>query len=168
MENTVYLNDLAMKLAGSLPEVGSEAPDFMLAAQDLNDIRLSDYHGRRVVLNIFPSLDTDVCAASVRRFNEMAAKLENTSVLCISEDLPFAATRFCVANGIKDVATGSTFRSSFGENYGVRIIDGPMRGLLARAIVVVDEEGLVIGTSLCEQITSEPDYELVMSLLKKK
>lgn len=92
-----------MRLAGNLPEAGMDAPDFLLAAQDLNDIRLSDYKGRRVVLNIFPSLDTDVCAASVRRFNEMAAKMDNTSVLCISEDLPFAATRFCTANGIERV-----------------------------------------------------------------
>lgn len=167
MEKTVYLNDLAMKLEGHFPEAGEEAPDFLLAAQDLNDIRLSDYKGRRVVLNIFPSLDTEVCAMSVRKFNEMVAKLENTSVLCISEDLPFAASRFCVANGIKDVTTGSTFRSSFGENYGVRIIDGPMRGLLARGVVVVDENGIVLGSSLCEQITSEPDYEYVHSLLKR-
>lgn len=166
MEKTVFFNGLEMKLAGELPEVGSVAPDFLLAAQDLNDIRLSDYKGRRVVLNIFPSLDTDVCAASVRKFNEMAAKLENTSVLCISEDLPFAASRFCVANGIKDVTTGSTFRSSFGENYGVKILDGPLRGLLARAIVVVDEEGFVKGVSLCEQVTDEPDYAFVLDLLK--
>lgn len=166
MEKKVYLNGLEMKLAGELPLVGQLAPDFMLAAQDLNDIRLSDYKGRRVVLNIFPSLDTDVCAASVRRFNEMAAKLENTSVLCVSEDLPFAASRFCVANGIKNVSTGSTFRSSFGENYGVKILDGPMRGLLARGVVVVDENGMVIGVSLCDQITDEPDYDFVLSLLK--
>lgn len=167
MEKSVYLNELEMKLAGELPLVGEVAPDFLLAAQDLNDIRLSDYKGRRVVLNIFPSLDTDVCAASVRKFNEMAAKLKNTSVLCISEDLPFAASRFCVANGIKDVTTASTFRSSFGENYGMKILDGPMRGLLARGIVVVDEEGIVKGVSLCEQITDEPDYEFVLELLKK-
>lgn len=166
MENKVYLNGLEMKLVGELPLVGMQAPDFLLAAQDLNDIRLSDYKGRRLVLNIFPSLDTDVCAASVRHFNEMVAKLENTSVLCISEDLPFAASRFCVANGIKNVTTGSTFRSSFGENYGVKILDGPMRGLLARAVVVINEEGEVIGVSLCDQITSEPNYELVLSLLK--
>lgn len=166
MEKTVFLNDLAMRLAGNLPLVGQEAPDFLLAAQDLNDIRLSDYKGRRVVLNIFPSLDTDVCAMSVRHFNEMAARLENTSVLCVSEDLPFAASRFCVANGIRNVTTGSAFRSSFGENYGVKILDGPMRGLLARAVVVVDENGLVSGVSVCDQITSEPDYDFVLSLLK--
>lgn len=166
MGNKVFFNGLEMKLAGELPAIGDEAPDFELAAQDLNDIRLSDYKGRRLVLNIFPSLDTDVCAASVRRFNEMAAKLENTSVLCISEDLPFAASRFCVANGIKDVSTGSAFRSAFGANYGVEIIDGPMRGLLARAVIVIDESGKVVGVSLCDQITSEPDYDYVISLLK--
>lgn len=167
MKNTVYLNELAMNLAGQLPEVGNDAPDFTLAAQDLGDIKLSDYKGHRLVLNIFPSMDTEVCAASVRRFNEMASKLDNTHVLCVSEDLPFAATRFCVANGIKNVATGSSFRSIFGDVYGVRIEDGPMRDLLARAVVVIDENGKVIGVSLCDQITDEPDYDFVMSLLTK-
>lgn len=166
MGKTVFLNGLEMSLSGKLPETGVAAPDFILAAQDLSDIRLSDYKGRRVVLNIFPSLDTEVCAMSVRKFNEMASKLDNTSVLCISEDLPFAATRFCSANGIKNVSTGSTFRSSFGEDYGVKIADGPMRGLMARGVVVVDENGKVAGVSLCDQITSEPDYDFVLSLLK--
>lgn len=166
MEKIVYFNQMPVRLAGNLPKVGDAAPDFMLAAQDLNDIRLSDYKGRRVVLNIFPSLDTDVCALSVKKFNEMVAKLKNTSVLCVSEDLPFAAARFCVANGIKNVETGSSFRSSFGENYGMRILDGPLRGLLTRGIIVVNEDGDVAGVSICDQIASEPDYDFVFSILK--
>lgn len=166
MENTVYFNGIPMRLVGRMPEVGKKAPQFTLTAQDLSDITLDDFKGRRLVLNIFPSLDTDVCAASVRRFNVMASELNNTSVLCVSADLPFAASKFCAANDIKNVTTGSSFRSSFGKDYGVEIADGPLRKLLARAIVVIDEDGKVIGTSLCGQITDEPDYDYVISLLK--
>lgn len=166
MANKTYLNDLEMSLEGNLPSLNEKAPDFSLTAQDLSDMHLSDFKGRRVVLNIFPSLDTEVCAASVRKFNVMATELDNTSVICVSADLPFAASRFCVANGIKDVHTGSTFRSSFGRDYGVKIADGPMRGLMARAVIVIDEEGYVKGVSLCEAITSEPDYDYVLSILK--
>lgn len=166
MENTVYFNGIPMRLAGRMPEVGEMAPKFTLTAQDLSDITLDDFKGRRLVLNIFPSLDTDVCAASVRRFNVMASELENTSVLCVSADLPFAASKFCAANDIKNVSTGSSFRSSFGKDYGVEIADGPLRKLLARAIVVIGEDGKVIGTSLRGQITDEPDYDYVISLLK--
>lgn len=165
MEQTIFLNGLPMHTCGSLPKVGTEAPDFTLVAKDLSEIKLSDYRGRRVVLNIFPSLDTDVCAASVRRFNADASKLRDTIVVCVSADLPFAAGKFCVANGIENVVTGSSFRSDFGKDYGVAITDGPMAGLLARALVVVDENGRVIATSLCEQITEEPDYELVKQVL---
>lgn len=166
MENTVYFNGIPMRLSGRMPEVGENAPYFTLTAQDLSDITIDDFKGRRLVLNIFPSLDTDVCAASVRKFNELAASLPNTSVLCVSADLPFAAARFCVANGIENVTTGSSFRSSFGKDYGVEIADGPLRKLLARALVVIDEEGKVMGSSLCGQITDEPDYDFVISLLK--
>ena len=119
------------------------------------------------MLNIFPSLDTDVCAASVRRFNKMAAELPNTSVLCVSKDLPFAAARFCVANGIDNVTTASAFRSSFGKDYGVELVDGPLHGLLARALVLIDENGKVMATSLCQEITEEPDYDLVLRMLGK-
>lgn len=166
MKKKVSLNGLEMSLIESVPEIGDIAPDFTLAAQDLSDIHLSDFRGRNVVLNIFPSLDTDVCAASVRKFNEMASKLENTSVICVSADLPFAASRFCVANGIKNVSTGSTFRSTFGDDYGVKIADGPMGGLMARAIIVIGPDGVVTGVSVCDQITSEPDYDYVLNLLK--
>ena len=167
METTVFLNGMPMHLIGNLPAVGTEAPNFVLAAQDLSDISLDQFRGKRVVLNIFPSVDTPVCAASVRRFNEDASKLDNTVVVCVSEDLPFALGRFCAANDIKNVYTGSAFRSDFGKAYGVEIVDGPMRGLLARSVVVLDENGKVLGTNLCEQITEEPDYAFVEGLLKK-
>lgn len=162
---TVFLNGLAMKIHGPLPEVGQKAPGFCLVRQDLTEVKAEDYLGHRLVLNIFPSMDTEVCAASVRRFNTMAASLPDTRVLCVSMDLPFAATRFCTANGIENVATGSGFRSTFGKDYGVEIEDDPMCGLYARAVVVIDAQGNVAGVSLCEQITDEPDYEFVKKLL---
>ena len=166
METTVFLNGLPMHLIGNLPAVGTEAPDFVLVNKDLQDFNLHDFKGKRVVLNIFPSLDTPVCAASVRRFNKDVAGMKNTVVVCVSEDLPFAMARFCAANDIENVYTGSAFRSDFGKTYGVELVDGPMRGLLARAVVVIDENGKVIGTNLCEQITEEPDYQFVENLLK--
>lgn len=167
METTVYLNGNPMHLVGNLPKVGDEAPYFVLVDKDLKDFNLHEYRGKRVVLNIFPSIDTPVCAASVRRFNKDVAGLDNTAVICISEDLPFAAANFCATNDIENVRTGSAFRSDFGQNYGMEIADGPMRGLLARGVVVIDENGKVIGTNLCEQITTEPDYNFVEGLLKK-
>lgn len=168
MPQTVYLNGEPMHTIGDLPKVGTEAPAFSLVAKDLTMVTLHDYKGRRLVLNIFPSLDTDVCAASVRRFNKMAAELPNTSVLCVSKDLPFAAARFCVANGIDNVTTASAFRSSFGKDYGVELVDGPLHGLLARALVLIDENGKVMATSLCQEITEEPDYDLVLRMLEKR
>ena len=162
---TVFLNGMAMHTCGHLPKVGEKAPELHLVGQDLMEINLEKYKGHRLVLNIFPSMDTDVCAASVRRFNADVAKLEDTRVLCVSMDLPFAATRFCTANGIKNVATGSGFRSQFGTKYGVRIEDCLMQGLYARALVIIDRDGTVIGTSLCEQITEEPDYDFVKKIL---
>ncbi len=144
---------------GDLPEVGAQAPDFKLTAGDLSDVTLENYAGKKLVLNIFPSLDTDVCAASVRRFNEEAAGLDNTDVLCISKDLPFAQSRFCGAEGLDNVTTLSCFRyRTFGDNYGVRIVDGPIAGLMARAIVVIDEGGKVIYTEQVPEIAQEPDY----------
>ena len=155
-----------MSIVGSLPEVGTQAPDFTLVAQDLSEIKLSDYAGKRVVLNIFPSMDTDVCAASVRRFNVEASSLPDTVVICVSMDLPFAATRFCTANGIKNVTTGSGFRSDFGKAYGVEIADGPMRGLYARSLVIIDRDGTVLANELVSEITNEPDYALATAKLK--
>ncbi len=163
----VAFNGTPVTLAGKLPEVGSDAPAFTLTGQDLSDITLEGLRGKRVVLNIFPSLDTDVCAASVRRFNKEASEMENTVVLCVSEDLPFAAARFCTVNGIENVKTASGFRSDFGKTYGIEITDGPLRGLYARGLVIIDENGKVIGTSLCKDIVEEPDYEYAKTLLKK-
>lgn len=163
---TVNFQGNAMPLKGNIPEVGHRAPDFILTAQDLSDIKLEDLRGKRIVLNIFPSLDTDVCAASVRKFNSEASKYANTVVICVSMDLPFAATRFCTVNGIENVITGSGFRSDFGEKYGMAFADGPLRDLYSRGIIVIDEAGKIIGISICEEVTNEPDYEYVKDILK--
>lgn len=163
---TVKLGGNSVQIAGPLPKVGEEAPNFALVGRDLSEISLHDLRGQRVVLNIFPSIDTDVCAASVRRFNKDATQYPDTQVLCVSMDLPFAAGRFCAAEGIDNVRTASAFRSDFGKTYGVEILEGPLRGLFARSLVVIDAEGKVIGSSLCEEITEEPDYDFVHKLLK--
>ncbi len=166
---TVYLAGNACHTYGLLPEVGSTAPDFTLAGPDLSEISLSQFAGKRVVLNIFPSLDTEVCARSVRRFNEEASKLADTVVVCVSMDLPFAMGRFCTANGIKDVLVGSAFRSpAFGQKYGVELVDGPLKGLLTRAVIIVDENGKVVFRDLVEDITNEPDYDAALKVLDKK
>lgn len=151
---------------GELPAVGSDAPSFVLTAQDLSDITLDDLKGKQIVLNIFPSLDTEVCAASVRRFNQDAAKYPDTVVLCVSQDLPFAASRFCTVNGIDNVKTGSGFRSDFGKTYGVEIAEGPLKGLYARSVVIIGKDGKVKGVELVDEMTNEPDYEAAEALLK--
>lgn len=163
---TTKFNGTPVVTVGELPKVGDKAPDVFLTAQDLNDFSIDGLKGKNIVLNIFPSLDTDVCAASVRRFNQDAASLPDTVVVCVSADLPFAAKRFCVANGIENVMTGSTFRSEFGEKYGVEIQDTPFRGLMARAVVVIDKEGNVKYSEIVEDITHEPDYEAAEKALK--
>ncbi len=151
---------------GELPAVGSPGPAFTLAGGDLSDVTLSDFAGRRLVLNIFPSIDTQVCAASVRRFNELAAGMENTAVLNVSADLPFAQSRFCGAEGIDKVQSASTFRNvDFGDTYGVRLADGKLAGLMARAVVVVDEQGNVVHSQLVPEIAQEPDYEAALAAL---
>lgn len=154
-----------MNTVGELPVAGSIAPDFTLTGVDLADVKLSDFAGKRLVLNIFPSLDTPVCALSVRRFNQEAAGFADTVVLCVSMDLPFADARFCSANNIEGVKVASAFRSDFGTEYGVLIADGPMKGLLARALVVIDKDGRVLGSSLNTEIAEEPDYDFVKKLL---
>lgn len=166
MLNSVLFQGNPMHIYGNVPEAGTAAPNFALVGKDLSEICLHDFKGKRVVLNIFPSLDTDVCAASVRRFNVDASKLENTVVLCVSMDLPFAAQRFCVANGIENVAPASGFRSDFGKNYGMELTDGPLRGLYARGLIIIDEEGKIKGTSICREITEEPDYQFAIDMLK--
>ncbi|MFA6173563.1 MAG: thiol peroxidase [Kiritimatiellales bacterium] len=155
-----------IQTAGELPVKGSAAPDFTLVKQDLSETVLADYKGKRLVLNIFPSIDTGVCAMSVRKFNEKAAALTNTAVLCVSMDLPFAQSRFCGAEGIKNVVTASAFRSAFGEHYGVTIAEGPLTGLLSRAMVVINESGKVIYTEQVPEIAQEPNYDAALAALK--
>jgi thioredoxin-dependent peroxiredoxin len=157
----------AIHTAGILPEVGSQAPDFSLVKADLSAVTLAEFKGKKVVLNIFPSLDTPVCAASVRRFNAEANKLENTVILCISRDLPFAQTRFCAAEGLKNVITASEYKDSkFSDSYGVKIADGPLEGLLSRAIVIVDPSSKVTYVEQVPEIAQEPDYEKALAALK--
>lgn len=164
---TVTFQGQPVRLAGALPAVGTEAPDFRAVRGDLSEVRLNDLRGRRIVLNVFPSLDTSVCAASVRRFNKEAAALDNTVVLCVSADLPFAQSRFCAAEGLERVVPVSTFRNaSFGQDYGLRICDGPLAGLLSRAVVVLDKEGRVVHAQLVGEITQEPDYEAALAALR--
>lgn len=151
--------------SGELPAVGSTAPAFDLVGSDLSAVTSESLAGKKVVLNIFPSVDTGVCATSVRTFNEKAAGLEGTAVINVSADLPFAAGRFCAAEGIENVSTGSTFRSSFATDYGVKMNDGPLAGLLARSVVVLDADGKVLYTQLVDEITTEPDYDSALAAL---
>jgi len=150
--------------AGELPEVGEKAPSFSLVDADLQEFSLADLSGR-VVLSIFPSIGTGVCQASVRRFNELASGLDNTTVLNVSVDLPFATKAFCAAEGLENVKVGSAFRSSFGDDYGVRLTDSKFEGLLARSIVVIDEDGKVVHSELVPDIGSEPDYDAAIAAL---
>ncbi len=150
---------------GDLPAKGEKAPEFTLTGTDLADLTPADFEGRRVVLNIFPSIDTGVCAQSVRTFNERAASLTDATVVCASADLPFALKRFCGAEGIENVTTASNFRSDFGTQYGVEMTDGPMKGLLARSVVVLDTDGTVLHTELVPDITQEPDYDAALAVL---
>ncbi len=157
----------AINTIGELPALGTAAPDFILTKNDLADVSIKDFKGSTIVLNIFPSIDTPVCATSVRKFNERAAKLNNIAVLCISKDLPFAQGRFCGAEGIKNVTTLSELRNcDFGKNYGVRIVDGPLAGLFARSIVVIDSNGKIAYTQLVSEITEEADYDKAIASLK--
>lgn len=156
----------AINTGGSLPNVGDVAKDFELIKSDLSPAKLSDYKGQRVVLNIFPSVDTGICAQSVREFNKKAADLTNTKVLCISRDLPFAQARFCGAEGIENVETLSDFATGdFGKNYGLDIVDGVFANLHSRAVVVLDEEGVVMYTEQVPEIAQEPNYEAAMKVL---
>jgi len=151
---------------GELPQVGEQIVDFKMVANDLSEKTLSDFKGVKLVLNIFPSLDTGTCAASVRKFNAEASKLENTKVLCISKDLPFAQARFCGAEGLEDVINLSDFRyGSFGKDFQVEIADGPLAALLSRAIIVVDETGKIVYTEQVPEIVDEPNYDKALAAL---
>lgn len=157
-----------VSLYGELPKVGEIAPSFNLTGAALDEIRNSDFEGKKIVINVFPSLDTPVCATSVRKFNVEASKLPDTVVLCVSMDLPFAMGRFCSANEIDNVVPASAFRSpEFGEEYGMLMENGPLRGLLARCVIVVGEDGKVKYTEMVPDITSEPDYAAALDAVRK-
>jgi thioredoxin-dependent peroxiredoxin len=160
------LGDNTVNTIGNLPEVGSDAPAFALTGSDLKDVTLQQFAGKNLILNIFPSIDTGVCATSVREFNKRAASLTNTAVLCVSKDLPFAMKRFCGAEGITNVSTATDFRNrGFSADYGVELADGAFAGLHARAVVVIDASGKVKHTELVPQIGQEPNYEAALAVL---
>lgn len=151
---------------GELPKLGSKIPTFTLTKADLSEMTNVDLAGKRAILNIYPSIDTATCAASTHKFNELASSLKNTTVVCVSADLPFAQRRFCGAAGLTNVQTASSFRSDFGKTFGVTLLDGVMRGVLARAVIVVDEQGTVIHTELVAEIADEPNYEAAIKVLE--
>ena len=155
-----------VRVDGRFPVAGEQARPFTLVGKDQADVSLASFKGKRKLLNIFPSVDTGVCATALRKFNELASKPDNAVVLGISADLPFAQARFCGAEGISNVQNGSCFRSDFGNSFGVKILDGALKGLLARAIVVVDEQGVVTHTELVSEIAQEPNYDAALAALR--
>jgi len=162
----ITLRGNPVNTSGFLPAKGTKAPDFTLVKSDLSNLSLKELAGKKVILNISPSLDTGVCATAVRKFNQMAAGKDNTVVLAITKDLPFAQSRFCSTEGITNVMALSGFRNGeFGKDYGVDILDGPMAGLYARSIVVVDEKGNVVYTELVPETVQEPDYDKALAAL---
>ena len=161
----VTLGGNPVHTSGDLPAVGASAPGFSLVGADLGEYDASAFEGKNVILNIFPSIDTPTCATSVRQFNERAAGMDETVVLCVSADLPFAMGRFCGAEGIENVKVGSTFRSDFGSDYGVTLTDGKLQGVLARAVVVIGPDGTVKHTELVAEIGQEPNYDAALAAL---
>ncbi len=165
---TTKLKGNSIKISGALPRIGSKAKDFLLTGNDLADKTLADFKGQKILLNIFPSVDTGVCAMSVRKFNAEAAKVKKAVILCISRDLPFAFARFCGAEGIDKVTTLSELRNrDFGKDYGLEMVTGPLAGLLARAVIIIDTEGKIAYRELVDDITHEPDYKAALQELKK-
>ena len=163
---TLTLGGNTINTIGNLPTVGTKAPEFELVKEDLSVVKLSDYAGKKLVLNIFPSVDTGTCAASVRTFNEKASSLTNTTVLCISRDLPFAQKRFCGGEGLKNVENLSDFKTgSFGKNYGLEITDSVLSGLHSRVVIVLDENSNVVYTEQVAEIADEPNYEAALAVL---
>lgn len=163
----VTLKGNQIETAGNLPESGSIAPAFTLVKTDLSEVSLIDFSGKNLVLNIFPSIDTGTCAMSVRTFNEKAANLENTSVLCVSMDLPFALNRFCGAEGIENVIAASGFRSSFGKDYGLTFTSGPLKGLYSRCVVIINAQSQVVYTQQVAEIVDEPDYNAALAAISR-
>jgi thioredoxin-dependent peroxiredoxin len=163
---TVTLRGTPVQTSGELPKKGAKAPDFKLVNPDLKDVSLGDFAGKRKILNIYPSIDTPVCATSTRKFNEKASSMKDAVVICIAADLPFAFRRFCAAEGLSNVQTLSLMRGKeFGKAYGVDLTNGPMAGLLARAIVVLDKDDKVLHTELVPEIAQEPDYDAALKAL---
>ena len=163
---SITLGGNPIHTSGDLPQKGSQAADFSLIKTDLSTATLADFSGKRVVLNIFPSIDTGTCAQSVRTFNESASKLDNTIVLCISRDLPFAQKRFCGAEGLENVVNLSDFKNGdFGKNYGLEITDGPLAGLHSRVVIVLDEKGIVLHSEQVSEIANEPNYDAALAVL---
>ncbi len=163
---TVTLQGKPQQTVGELPQIGNVAPGFTVTKSDMSDVKLTDFLGKKILLSIFPSVDTGVCATAVRRFNEQCNNMDNVAVLCISADLPFALKRFCAAENLTNVIAASVFRhQEFGKSYGVMLSDGPLAGLLSRAVVVLDEKGKVIYTQLVSEISAEPDYEGALQAL---
>lgn len=164
---TITFNSSPINTSGSLPKLGQQAPDFKLTSGDLSEKSLTDFKGKKVVLNIFPSIDTGTCANSVHAFNEEALPLNNTVVLCISKDLPFAHSRFCAAEGVDHIMTLSEYKdSNFSNAYGLSIIDGPLRGLFSRAVLTLDENGKVLYSEQVSEITDEPNYTAALQSLQ--
>lgn len=161
----VTLKGNAVETVSQLPEKGEQAPNFTLVAGDLSEISLSDFSGTKLVLNVFPSVDTGTCAASVRAFNEKATALQGVKVLCVSKDLPFALTRFCGAEGIENVQVASGFRSDFGDKYGLTFVSGPLTGLYSRCVIVIDANGKVLYTEQVAEIADEPNYDKALASL---
>lgn len=163
---TTHFNGIECHTYGDLPKVGEKAPSFSLTDTGLKEITENDFAGKKIVLNIFPSLDTPVCATSVRKFNVEAGEKKGAAVICVSMDLPFAMKRFCTANEIENVVAASAFRSpKFLEDYGVQLVDGPLKGLLARSVIILDEDRNVIYRQLVDEITEEPDYKAAIKML---
>lgn len=163
---TVTLKGNPIQTSGELPKVGDRAPEFSLTATDLSTKTLGDFSGSKIVLNIFPSIDTGTCAASVRRFNKEASELENTNVLCISHDLPFAHARFCGAEGLENVISLSDYKEgSFGKAYGVNFVNGPLEALLSRSVVIINEQGIVTYTEQVQETIEEPNYKAALEAL---
>lgn len=165
----IKLKGSSIHTIGNLPPLGSQAPDFTVTKTDLSEIRLKNYRGKKIVLNIFPSLDTQTCASAMLKFNEIAKTLDNVLILCVSADLPFAQNRFCNEEHLQNVQPVSVFRHpAFGKDYGVTIIDGPLAGLLSRAIIILDEHGRVIYTQQVAELTEEPNYDAITQALNKE
>jgi len=163
---TITLKGNEIHTSGTLPETGKKAPNFELVGSDLSTSTLSDFNGSRVILNVFPSIDTGICALSTKRFNKEASNLKNTKVLCVSRDLPFAQGRFCASEGLEDVQNFSDFKTGkFGKDFGLEIVDGPLQGLHSRAVIILDEQGSVMYTEQIPEIAQEPDYEAALKIL---